>query len=237
MPFQSVINDDFAPGIAGEFASADPWASVVAGPGRLVAGPAGVSGGLFAWLDSTRTLASNFGTGVPAGFMKRDRSALITTYLAETGMVVQPGKEITLYTGGVFWVTTTTNATVGQKVFAVYGTGAIATGTTGSTLAGSSFTGSIAATTLTVTAVGSGVLAVGSVLSGSGVTAGTVITALGTGTGGVGTYTVTPSQTAASTTITGTGGIETKWHVVDVSPTPNSGLAGQLIKISNLSLG
>lgn len=66
-----------------------------------------------------------------------------------------------------------------------------------------SVTGSIAATTLTVSAVASGALAVGSVLTGTGVTAGTYITAFGTGTGGTGTYTVNASQTAGSTTITG----------------------------------
>lgn len=62
-------------------------------------------------------------------------------------------------------------------------------------------TGSITATTLTVTAVTGGALAVGQVISGTGVTAGTTITALGTGTGGIGTYTVSVSQTAASTTV------------------------------------
>lgn len=56
--------------------------------------------------------------------------------------------------------------------------------------------------TLTVSAVSSGALAVGQTLSGSGVTASTQITGLGTGTGGTGTYFVNPSQTAASTTIT-----------------------------------
>lgn len=65
-------------------------------------------------------------------------------------------------------------------------------------------TGSIAATVLTVTAVTSGVLSVGQTISGSGVTAGTKITALGTGKGGVGTYTVDTSQTASSTTVTAT---------------------------------
>lgn len=65
-------------------------------------------------------------------------------------------------------------------------------------------TGSIATTVLTVTAVTSGKLAVGQTISGSGVTAGTTITALGTGTGGAGTYTVSASQTASSTTITAT---------------------------------
>jgi hypothetical protein len=63
-------------------------------------------------------------------------------------------------------------------------------------------TGSIAATTLTIASVTTGILAVGSVIDGSGVTAGTTITAYLTGTGGTGTYTITPSQSVSSTTIT-----------------------------------
>jgi len=64
------------------------------------------------------------------------------------------------------------------------------------------FTGSIAATTLTVTAVTTGTLYVGAVITGTGVAVGTTITALGTGTGGVGDYTVSPSQSVSSTNIT-----------------------------------
>ena len=64
------------------------------------------------------------------------------------------------------------------------------------------FTGSISATTLTVTAVTTGTLYVGAILTGTGVTVGTTITALGTGTGGVGNYTVSPSQSVGSTNIT-----------------------------------
>ena len=62
-------------------------------------------------------------------------------------------------------------------------------------------TASISGTTLTVTAFSGGNLAVGHVLSGTGVTAGTKITAFGTGSGGTGTYTVSISQTTAATTI------------------------------------
>jgi hypothetical protein len=65
------------------------------------------------------------------------------------------------------------------------------------------FTGSITTTTLDVTAMTSGDIYLGMEISGTGVTAGTRITAFGTGTGGVGTYTVSASQTVASTTITG----------------------------------
>jgi hypothetical protein len=69
-------------------------------------------------------------------------------------------------------------------------------------LTGTYVTGSISSTTLTVTAVESGILEVGSVVSGTGIATGTVITALGTGTGRTGTYTVNISQLVVSTTIT-----------------------------------
>ncbi|HEX2753723.1 MAG TPA: hypothetical protein VHP34_11585 [Alphaproteobacteria bacterium] len=61
-----------------------------------------------------------------------------------------------------------------------------------------SFTGSITGTTLNVTAVALGALAVGQTVFGVGVTPQTVITALGSGTGGIGTYTISQSQTIAS---------------------------------------
>lgn len=67
-------------------------------------------------------------------------------------------------------------------------------------------TGSISGTVLTVTAVTSGALEAGQLLSGTGVTAGTVVISPGTGTGGTGTYNVNESQTVASTAITGTAG-------------------------------
>jgi hypothetical protein len=67
---------------------------------------------------------------------------------------------------------------------------------------GATFTGSISGTTLT-TGTPTGVIQVGMLITGTGVTVGTTITALGTGTGGAGTYTVSASQTVASTLITG----------------------------------
>lgn len=61
-----------------------------------------------------------------------------------------------------------------------------------------SFTASIAGTTMTVSAVASGTLAVGQTVSGAGVVIGTRITGLGTGAGGTGTYTVSNTQTVGS---------------------------------------
>ena len=71
---------------------------------------------------------------------------------------------------------------------------------------GAVFTGSISGTTLTVTALTSGALAVGQTLSGTGITAGTAITSLQTGRGGntasaLGTYQLNLSQTVGSITI------------------------------------
>lgn len=68
------------------------------------------------------------------------------------------------------------------------------------------FTGSIATTTLTVTAMLSGdPIQLGQYIDGTGVTNGTYITAFLTGAGGTGTYTVSTSQTAGSTTIYANG--------------------------------
>jgi hypothetical protein len=71
----------------------------------------------------------------------------------------------------------------------------------GSTNHSAQFTASISGTTMDVTAVSSGTLAVGDTVFGTGVSPITKITALGTGTGGTGTYTVSVSQTAASATM------------------------------------
>jgi len=60
------------------------------------------------------------------------------------------------------------------------------------------FTGSISGTTLTVTNVTFGQIAVGNTLFGANIASGTVIQSFGTGTGGTGTYTINNSQTVSS---------------------------------------
>jgi hypothetical protein len=130
--------------------------------------------------------------------------------------------------GTTLTVTAITNGTIaaGQSLFGVgvtsetvitalgTGTGGIGTYTVNlsqtvtsrqmnSATVGAQVTGSISTTTLTVTAVASGTLFVGQTIQGTGVTALTIITALGTGSGGVGTYTVSTSQTVTSTTLYG----------------------------------
>ena len=112
-------------------------------------------------------------------------------------------------------ISRTTYATLFAAIGTLYGTGNGTTtfnlpdlrgqfirGWSGSTATAAVVTGSIASTTLTVSAWTSGTLRIGQPITGTGVTANTVITALGTGTGQVGTYTVDISQTVTSTTIT-----------------------------------
>lgn len=64
------------------------------------------------------------------------------------------------------------------------------------------FTGTIATTTLTVSAMTSGVVAIGQTLVGSGITTGTIITGFTSGVpGGIGVYTVNNSQSVSSESI------------------------------------
>jgi hypothetical protein len=91
--------------------------------------------------------------------------------------------------------------------------------TTTTTATTAALGGSIATTTFTDTTHSTGRFTVGMLLSGSGVTAGTYITALGTGTGAnnTGTYTVNISQTVTAQTITGTASPNGIYHGGNVS--------------------
>lgn len=91
-----------------------------------------------------------------------------------------------------------------------------------------SFTGSISGTTLTVTAVASGTIAIGMLLSTTGgVTAGTYITGFVSGTnGGVGIYTVGVSQTIASTSLSATRKYYIQWNTPSVGSAAMTWAAG-----------
>jgi hypothetical protein len=81
-------------------------------------------------------------------------------------------------------------------------------------------------TLLNVSALASGVIGVGDVIAGSGVTGGTQITSQVSGTpGGVGTYRISVAQNFASTAVT-VGSIATPWFV------NSAAAAGELAKIS-----
>lgn len=134
MGFQNKVNLQQAPAIAGDFASANPVISRLAGEGALVAGADGVTVGLFAWVSGK--LVSNAGSGAPAGFIHRENQAAITTWLADSSNLIPTGRPVTVHVAGDFWAKTLTNATTGQKVFASTTTGEIKTDAAGATVTG-----------------------------------------------------------------------------------------------------
>ncbi|UCL84505.1 hypothetical protein [Pseudomonas sp. HS-18] len=134
MGFQKTVNQYPAPAVEGDFASANPRASVLPSAGVMVADTGGVTVGRFAWVDGDTV--SNAGAGAPSGFIHRDHQALNFALLSEATMVIPEGYGVTVHNQGDFWARTTTIATVGQKVFASNTTGEVATGATGATVAG-----------------------------------------------------------------------------------------------------
>lgn len=74
-------------------------------------------------------------------------------------------------------------------------------GTISATVPAAVVTGSISGATLTVSGVTSGTLHVGQTITGAGVAAGTTIGSYLSGAGGTGTYSVSPSQTVGSETL------------------------------------
>ena len=74
-------------------------------------------------------------------------------------------------------------------------------GTTAQRAGAFSGTGQISGTTLTITLVTAGALYIGATITGTGVTAGTRVVNFLTGSGGIGTYTVSVSQTVSAGTV------------------------------------
>lgn len=231
MGFQTSVGVQPAPAVAGDFASANPRWNVLAGPGGLVAGASGLTVGRFAWLsssgidqDNAPTIANSFGAGPVAGFVARHQQALITTYLAESGIQIPAGFGVTVYNGGDFWAKNegSTAAKFGDSAYANLLTGAVSFGVAGaaatasgstSTVAAATFavTGSISGNVLTVSAVSSGSVYPGATISGTNVAAGSQIVSQLSGTpGGVGTYALNiTEQSVASTAVSGTYGLLT----------------------------
>ena len=149
-----------------------------------------------------------------AGLLLNGEYQINTVLTAATFTITAPYAANTTTVGGGASVSAVFQISIGQNS-TVYGNGWGAGTWGGITTAAVDFTASISGTTMTVTAVRSGVLAVGQLITGTGVTASppgsnaTYITALGTGTGSTGTYTVGISQTVSSRTLS--ANIGTTW--------------------------
>jgi len=137
MGFQTQVNAQQAPACAGDFASSNPRASVVAPEGGFVAGSGGVNVGTFAWAQSDGTVLNSDASAKPTGFVHREQQAFITAYLAEASNNVPQGQPVTLMRTGDYYFKANTNAAVkGQKVFAKLADGTTRTGAAGATIAG-----------------------------------------------------------------------------------------------------
>lgn len=225
MPFQKTLYNQPAPAVEGDFASANPRSSTLAGEAALIADPLGLTVGRFAWVSTN--LARNFGTGAPAGFVHREQGvALITAWLGNNTMLIPGGRACTLMNGGDYWARSLNAATPGQKAFADLGSGALIAAAAGATIAAGALTASQSGTTLTVTAT-TPTLFPGMSLSGANVPAGAYIVSQLTGSaGGTGTYQVSYSATIASQSFAVAGAAETNFYV------RSAALAGELVKIS-----
>lgn len=104
-------------------------------------------------------------------------------------------------TGGTQYPTVTPNTTTFNTNPKACGTGNGCTYTSWATCSAglASITGSISGTTLTVATIPSGRIHQGSLVTGAGVSANTIVTGAGSGSGGTGTYTVNNSQTVSPT--------------------------------------
>lgn len=213
--FQKTVNSQQAPAVAGDFASANPRASVLAGEGGLVAGFGGVTVGKFAWVDPAdgKTVYSHGVTNVaPSGFVHREQQSLITAYLGESSNLVPAGFGVTLHNEGDFWalLTGANAAAIGDAIYADSSTGDVlakaaptAKAATGSD--GATFTATGTGTSLAASAV-TGLISIGDTVAGTGVPAGTTIVAQVSGTtGGAGTYTTSQATTISAATATAYG--------------------------------
>ena len=243
MPFQSTVRRYIASGVKGGWASANPHASLLqsnngdlgetASPIAVwMVGAAGVIVGQFAFADTVTGLVTSAAPGgtmwsataagtVRCGFVQRDQFALITPYMAGSGVTLFQGQPVTLLASGDVWAEFVSGASIGQFVFASYASGAAiaANTTTPPVAAATTVTNTSGQPTLTVTA--GPVPAVGAPITGTGVPAGTrVITVVGN------TVTMSANSTAGVTSIVAETAFLTDYRVASVAA------AGEIAKIT-----
>jgi hypothetical protein len=245
MPFQSKVNILPAPGVAGDFASTNPFSSVLAGPGALVAPAGGLTVGNFFWVGPAGQTSQSFVSGWQIAFLGRNEQALITEFLGEFSMVVPQGFMVTGFDGGDFWAYFAGGATALAQVYADEDTGApqMQATNTGTGSVGFTGTASFATNVMTVvTQTAGSLIEVGDVVTSATVTSGTTILAQLTGTpGAVGsTYSLSTSPgtiaTQAATTASNvlnltaltTGGFSVGDVITGTGVTTGTTIAAQL---------
>jgi len=224
---QQTVTTQPAPAVAGDFCDSNPRYAADFGPFGAVAGPSGLTAGLFCWAsfstidgDGAPAALNNFGAGPVVGFVPRNQQGLITTYLSTASMTLPAGFEAMVFSGGGFWAKNDGSGTAqpgmkayadpatGKVSFAAAATPATAQATLSTIAAGTAatFNGSISGNVLTTTGAVTNTIYPGAVLTGSGVPTGVTITGQLSGTtGGAGTYSLNVSELSiASEALTAT---------------------------------
>lgn len=205
--FPNKVNSQQAPGVLGDFASTNPFASVLAGPGALVAPAGGLKVGNFFWVGPQGQTSQSFVAGYQIAFLGRNQQALITQFLGEESLVVPQGFMVTGFNEGDFWAAFAAGATVGNNVYADPNDGApLASASaptlgTGTATAGYTGTGTVTngSAVITINTVTHGIISPGDAISGTDIPSGTTILNQLTGAAGLaGTYTMSANATAGA---------------------------------------
>ncbi len=204
--FQTQINNQPAPGEAGDFYGVNPRASILGGPGMYSAPEGGLIVGRIAWVNpDTGAVSQSYVEGSQLGFLHRENNAVITAFLGEATYVVYEGLPITLFDQGDFWGRFADGAEPGQRVWADPGDGSLIAGGAsaptldsytatagfgGTTQQGAAFTFQVTGNVATVSSVtAGGYVDEGTVVTGVGVTDAPLGARLTGSEGGAGTFT------------------------------------------------
>ena len=100
--FQSFVNKELPPGVAGDFAGANIRANVIAGAFGYACSPAGVLVGVGGWANPDTKVASNYyQPGSFKGFVPRKpNNGIVTAFLGVASMLVEGGDMVTLMDQG-----------------------------------------------------------------------------------------------------------------------------------------
>lgn len=128
-----MLGNTVLPAVEGGFASRNPATSLLAGPGQLVAGAAGVIVGRFGWADLTTNLVANTRANAQQrlGFVLPIWGTWERLYSANRTWILRAGMALTLASRGEFWARFVAGANAGLPVFANPADGSAAMGNPG----------------------------------------------------------------------------------------------------------
>ena len=135
MAFQSQVYTSVAPGVPGDLATPDQ--AIYQAQQYTAEADCKVGNFCFAGTDAATQAKPGAVSGLPLGLVQRVINYVNYSVTSNGTLVVPAGNTLTVAVLGDFFVKTSTQATVGQAVFASLTDGSISTASSGSTVAGS----------------------------------------------------------------------------------------------------